>query len=259
MPELSAFHVPDSYAFETMDAAGEGFHPVASIHPARPDAIERLQAAAAAGARLIKWLPSAQNIDPASEAYDPFYAEMKRLGLILLVHCGREEAMETGDWGHLANPLRIRRPLDQGLRIIVAHCATTGLGKDLDDPSQPDQPNFKLWLRLMDEAKYKDLLFGDISTLTQVNHFEHGLAELLERTDLHDRLLNGSDWPLPGINILYQLDPLADAGFISKDEIEPLQELYNFNPMLFDLALTRCVRHPKNTARFLDSIFANPP
>ncbi|MFT5197369.1 MAG: putative TIM-barrel fold metal-dependent hydrolase [Planctomycetota bacterium] len=259
LPEWSAFHVPDTYAFDVASHAGAGFHPVASIHPARPDALQRLREAKAAGGVLIKWLPSAQNIDPASASCDAFYAEMKRLGLILLVHCGREEAMETGDWGHLANPLRLRRPLESGLRIIVAHCATTGSGADLDFPDRPDQPNFKLWLRLMDEPQYKEQLFGDISTLTQVNHFEHGLVELLERQDLHGRLLNGSDWPLPGINILYQLKPLAKAGLIDPADMDALRELYDFNPLLFDLALKRTLRHPKTTARFLNDIFLTRP
>ncbi|MBL4771431.1 MAG: amidohydrolase family protein [Planctomycetes bacterium] len=259
LPEFSAFHVPDAYAIETTGNAGPRFHPVVSIHPARSDAIERLGEAAAAGGVLVKWLPSAQNIDPDNPAWGPFYAEMKRLGMILLVHCGREEAMETGDWGHLANPLRLRRPLGMGLRIIVAHCATTGLGKDLDEPGAPDQPNFKLWLRLMDEPQYEGLLFGDISTLTQVNHFEHGLLELLERQDLHARLLNGSDWPLPGIHILYQLKPLVLKGLINAEDMGPLKELYLFNPLLFDLALKRALHHPKTTARFSDSVFLTRP
>ncbi len=259
LPEWSAFHVPDAFAFDRAAQAGSNFRPVASIHPARPDALERLREASAAGGTLIKWLPSAQNIDPASPTCDEFYAEMKRLGLILLVHCGREEAMETGDWGHLANPLRLRRPLEMGLRIIVAHCATTGMGADLDHPDRPDQPNFQLWLRLMDETKYEDQLFGDISTLTQVNHFEHGLTELLERQDLHPRLMNGSDWPLPGIHILYQLAPLAKAGLIDSADLDALRELYHFNPLLFDLALKRTLRHPKTKGRFLDSIFLTRP
>ncbi|MCP5021069.1 MAG: amidohydrolase [bacterium] len=259
LPKLSAFHVPDAYAFDSAAKAGSNFRPVASVHPTRPDALQRLRDAAAAGGRLIKWLPSAQNIDPASPACDRFYAEMMRLGLILLVHCGREEAMETGDWGHLANPLRLRRPLDMGLRIVVAHCATTGMGEDLDHPDQPDQPNFKLWLRLMDETKYEKQLYGDISTLTQVNHYEHGVIELLGRQDLHSRLLNGSDWPLPGINILYQLSPLAKAGLIDPADIDALKELYGFNPLLFDLALKRTLRHPRTTARFLDSVFLTRP
>lgn len=257
--EMSAFHVPNAHAQEMAQLCGPGFRPVASVHPARADALERLRQAAKAGAVLVKWLPSAQNIDPASPANDGFYSEMKRLGMILLVHCGREEAMETGDWAHLANPLRLRRPLDAGLRIIVAHCATTGRGKDLDDPVKPDQPNFKLWLRLMDEPRYDGLLFGDISTLTQFNHIEHGLVELLKRTDLHARLVNGSDWPLPGIHVLYQLTPLVKAGLLDADDREALSELYDSNPLLFDLALKRAVHHPDGGETFADGVFLRRP
>src|ERR1700733_9386847 len=36
----------------------------ASVHPYRPDALEALDEAVALGAVLLKWLPSAQGIDP---------------------------------------------------------------------------------------------------------------------------------------------------------------------------------------------------
>ena len=54
------------------------FEWAASIHPYAPDALDRLDAAAARGARAIKWLPSAQGIDPASPRCDRFYREACR-------------------------------------------------------------------------------------------------------------------------------------------------------------------------------------
>lgn len=251
----SFFHVPDEWIYAQAQRGGEGFRPAPSIHPRDPIALERLRTAAAQGARLIKWLPAAHNIDPASPDHEEFYREVIALDLTLLVHCGDEHAVVTPHGFELGNPLRLRRPLDMGVRIVVAHCATSGTGEDLDQPGAPRQPNHRLFLRLMDDRRYEGHLFGEISTITQVNHYQNGLADLLERTDLHPRLINGSDWPLPAIHVLYQLAPLTKAGFLAPEDRAPLAELYDYNPLLFDLILKRAVRHPETGAKFADEIF----
>ena len=61
---------------------------------------------------------------------------------------------------------------------------------------------FDLFLRMMDEAKYVGLLFGEISAMLQFNRMPVPFATLLKRQDLHSRLVNGSDYPLPAINAL---------------------------------------------------------
>ena len=53
------------------------FQWAASIHPFDPTAVARLDHAAARGARAIKWLPSAQHIDPADPRCDAFYARLR--------------------------------------------------------------------------------------------------------------------------------------------------------------------------------------
>jgi uncharacterized protein len=53
---------------------------VASIHPYAEDALARLDRAAAAGARAVKWLPSAMNIDPRAARCRPFYDRLAALG-----------------------------------------------------------------------------------------------------------------------------------------------------------------------------------
>ena len=58
--------------------------------------------------------------------------------------------------------------------------------------------NFELFAQLMDDARYRTNLFGDISAMTQNNRMSV-VATLLERRDWHERLLNGSDYPLPGV------------------------------------------------------------
>ncbi len=150
--ERSTFHVPDAYAADLAARHPAVFEWAASVHPYAPDALDRLDAAKARGARAVKWLPSAQGIDPASERCDRFYEKLKYLGLPLISHAGDERAVR-GFGEHLGNPLLLRRPLDAGVRVVVAHCASLGMGRDLDRPDPPLVDNFALFARLMDEPR----------------------------------------------------------------------------------------------------------
>jgi len=253
--ERSEFHVPNEYAFAQVARYPELFVAAASIHPYRPDAVEQLERWAARGATVVKWLPNAQGIDPASPACDDFYAAAARLGVALLVHTGEEHAVEAQEDQALGNPLRLRRPLEAGVRVIAAHCASSGSDLDLDDPEEGRLPSFELLLRLLEEPRWEGLLFADISTVTQVNRYPRALATLLERVDLHPRLVNGSDYPLPAVNVLYQTRALRRDGFLTAEERELLNELYHYDPLLFDLCLKRSVRSPTSGVHFADSVF----
>ncbi len=47
-------------------------------------------------------------------------------------------------------------------------------------------------------------------------------------------------------------------GYITSKEREHLNEIYEFNPLLFDLALKRTLKHPKTGQKFEDSAFLMP-
>ena len=107
----------------------------------------------------------------------------------------------------------------------------------------------------MDNPRYDGLLFGDISAMTQFNRLPGPLATLIERPDLHHRLLDGSDYPLPAINIVVQTRALVKHGFITQDERKHLNEIYHYNPLLFDYVLKRTVQAPGTRERLAPSIF----
>lgn len=251
----SEFFVPNDHALAARDAHPGRFHAAASIHPYRPDALAELERVHAAGVRVLKWLPAAQGIDLTSPRCDAFYAACARLGVALLVHVGEEQAVHAEEDQALGNPLHLRRPLAAGVRVLAAHCASLGTDEDLDDPARPRVPSFELFLRLMGEEAWEGLLFGEISTVTQRNRYGGVLATLLERTDLHPRLVNGSDWPLPAVNVLYSTRALQADGFLEEEEREALGELYHWSPLLFDLCLKRTVRVPGSGAGFADEVF----
>lgn len=171
----------------------------ASIHPHRRDAIARLRTAHADGAVLVKWIPSIMNIDPADPRHIPFYRVMAELGIPLLTHTGMEKSFANAR-DELADPLRLRLPLEHGVTVIAAHIASTG--------ETDGQDNFSRILPLF-QAYPK--LYADISSLTQVNKLDY-LAQALATQGLAERLLYGTDWPLqfvPLVSPWYHLDHIG--------------------------------------------------
>jgi mannonate dehydratase len=252
--DSSAFFVPDNYAAELARRFPDRLEWICSIHPARADAIVALDWAARLGARAVKWLPSAMGMDPASAQCDDFYAALVRLNLPLLTHGGAEEAVHGAGMGELNNPLRLRRPLDHGVRVIVAHCASLGEYADIDrGASGPRTDAFDLFARLMDEPRYEEQLFGDISAVTQINRVGRPLEILLARSDWHGRLINGSDYPLPGVMPLFSMRRFVEQDYLTSPQADVLSEIRRYNPLLFDFVLKRSLA--KNGRRFAPVVF----
>lgn len=253
--EKTEFYVPNEYVFALAEQYPDLFVPNISVNPYRPDALEELVKWAKRGARIVKWLPNAMGINPSDPRCDPFYQKMKELDLILLSHGGEEKAVEAEEDQKLGNPLLLRRALDLGVKVIVAHCAGLGSNEDLDSSEQQRVPNFDLFLRLMNEKRYEGLVFGEISAMTQFNRIGKPLTTILKREDLHERIVNGSDYPLPAVSILIRTRPLVKGGYITPDERECLNEIYDYNPLLFDFVLKRTLKLPGANTRLPASVF----
>ena len=252
--ESSAFFVPDRYSADLAERFPDRLEWVCSIHPARSDAVEELDWAAKHGGRAVKWLPSAMGIDPASAKYDGFYEALVGLDLPLLTHGGEEQAVQGAKMEELNNPLRLRRPLDHGVRVIVAHCASLGEHADIDRGSNgPRTDAFGLFARLMDEPRYEGRLLGDISAVTQVNRVGRPLEILLARSDWHSRLINGSDYPLPGVMPLFSVRRFVEQSYLTSSQATVVSEIRDYNPLLFDFVLKRSL--VKNGQRFAPIVF----
>jgi len=240
-PELSPLYTPNEYVLRL---ASE--HPdlvaCASVHPYRADCLERLDTVAASGAQCVKWLPNAMGIDPGSARCDPFYRRLAELRLPLITHGGKEYAMDAGLHQDLGNPLRLRRALDAGVRVVVAHCAAMGSFRDLDRDGQPQTRSFDLFLRLFTEDRYEENLFADISTLAHVHHGLGPLRELLKTPEWHPRLVYGSDYPLPALRFMVIPSKLQLGGLLEPEDRRMCNELFRTNPLLFDFAVNRSLR-----------------
>lgn len=198
--ERTQLYVPNEFLIGEL-ARYPQLHVGASINPYRADAVQRLEAVAAAGAVLIKWIPNIQLIDPADPAIEPFYRKLAELDMPLLSHTGQERSFAGAD-DRFGDPQRLELPLSLGVTVIAAHIATTG---EIDG-----QRNFD---RILPLFKRYPNLYTDVSSLTQINKLNY-LAEALQQVDLADRMIYGSDWPLqffPLVSPLYHLNHISLA------------------------------------------------
>ncbi|MGB9150483.1 MAG: amidohydrolase family protein [Burkholderiales bacterium] len=236
----STFYLPNEYAAKTAALYPQYFEWAASIHPYRKDCVEALEQAVKQRARAVKWLPAAQGMNPSSALCDKFFSALVRHKLPLITHAGEEKAVHGGDTQAYGNPLLLRRALDHGVRVVVAHCASLGQDRDLDlGANGPYVNSFELFARLMDDAKYGKTLHGDISAVTQLNRAIDVLKRIIERSDWHGRLLNGSDYPIPGVMPLYSIENMLQEKMITKPIAPVLREIRKHNPLLFDFVLKR--------------------
>lgn len=256
--DLTTFSVSNRYAAKVAASRQDRFEWIASVHPYREDAVEELRWCKANGARAVKWLPPSMAIDLASPRCVPFYAALRELDLPLLTHVGQEMSVEGAHRQDLGHPLALRHPLDHGVRVIAAHCASLGSSPDWDAvpagsaATAPMVENFRLFARLMDEPRYAKLLHGDISATILYSRADYP-ADILRNAAWHGRLLNGSDYPLPGIMPIVSIDHFVRLGLLAESDVPVLRELREHNPLLFDFVLKRSLK--SGGARFAPRLF----
>jgi len=175
-------YIPNDYVAEQIQQY-DNLYFGASINPYRHDALQRLDKVKQQGAKLIKWIPNIQHIDPQDPRLITFYKKMRDLKLPLLSHTGQEHAFSNAI-DKYGDPLRLTLPLSLGVTVIAAHIATTG--------QTEQQDNYQRILPLF--SRYPNL-YADISSLTQINKLGF-LAKALKEPRLTGRLVYGSDYPL---------------------------------------------------------------
>ncbi len=174
----------------------------ASVHPYRRGAAAALEEVTASGAVLIKWLPLTQNIDAADPRTIAFLEHAGRIGVPILVHYGGEMSLpdprpDLEDPAPMLESLRRLRGRGRMPTVIVAHAAA---------PSWPWSAGARYFDRLMDAlaGEFRDApLYADIAALATWNR-TRWLKRLLDRPELHDKLVYGSDFPIPTFPQLFR-------------------------------------------------------
>lgn len=237
----TGIYCPNDYVWEICQKYPDLFVPCISIHPYRKDALEQLNMWADRGVKMIKWLPNSMNISMDNEKCVSFYDELVKRSMVLLVHVGDEHAVDVGIGGlnqRLGDPKLLKYSLDRGVRVIAAHFASEG--------KQPDgTPNFKVIADLMDNPKYADLLYADISAIMTIKRCGQPLKFLLDNPKYHKNLVNGSDYPVPVIDYIECSSQWVYLGYITTSERLLLNEIYKVNPLLHDFVSKRLLRRTK--------------
>ncbi|ODS30513.1 MAG: hypothetical protein SCARUB_04383 [Candidatus Scalindua rubra] len=111
-----------------------------------------------------------------------------------------------------------------------------------------------LFKEMMQEEKYKGQLFGEIASLT-IPRSQNILFDILKDENLHNRIVNGSDYPIPALNILKPTKALYKVGYITKEDKIALDEIYSYNPLLFDFVVKRTIKDPNTGKHLPESMF----
>jgi predicted TIM-barrel fold metal-dependent hydrolase len=209
-----------------------------SIHPARPDAIDELERCLERGAVLMKCLPNCQNIDPSDRRYRPFWERMAAAGLPLLAHTGGEHTVPIVNAAY-ADPKLLRLPLECGVTVIAAHCAT---GSGVFDTDYFDD-----WVAMLREFPN---LYGDISALVSLNRCGH-LRDCL-REEIAPRILHGSDFPVPVLGHRLWLQ-----GWIDRSTFRRCQKIPN--PVERDWQFKRALGFGDEIAMRVNGLLRQPP
>jgi hypothetical protein len=182
MQDRGSCYVPNDYVLRLAREHPE-FLPAIAIHPARRDALEELERCLEEGAVLLKCLPNCQNIDCNDRRYRRFWERMAGAGLPLLAHTGGEHTVEvvSREW---SDPRTLRLPLECGVNVIAAHCATKS---GLFDPEY-----FHVFAEMT--RRYPNL-YGDTSAFNVPIRGRH-VDKCLSAPLVH-RILHGSDFPVP--------------------------------------------------------------
>lgn len=225
--EATPFLVSNDYCFEVCGDSDK-LLPICSVNPARSDAIEELERVVRKGAVAIKLLPNTQGVDPARPAYQPFWQRMAQLGIPLLTHTSFEHTLPVIEQTY-GEPDRLRAPLDEGVTVIAAHCASSGVAhlttEHIDD-----------WLEML--RTYPNL-FGDISAMASPARFTY-VSRILEDDLARERVALGSDFPIPVTPWLF----VPQLGWSKALELRDIE-----NPLQRNLETFRALGFPQSVLR----------
>ncbi len=233
------------------------FVPVVSVNPYRVDAIKQIESLKDKS-RYIKWIAPAMGFDPSDISNNEFYRRVKKNGQVIMSHSGAVDSFRPMDpeFQRLGDPLLMTRALDFGIPVILSHAG----GEDVKRYPEPvDEWNWGLetytktyhnnenFIEMMASKKneFQWCLFGDISALTVEENFQHFNAFFgPDKKHFNYRMVYGSDYPLAAARGLYPVEDMIDSNLIDNGLKLPLEEVFNYNPLAFDVAVKRLLKAP---------------
>ena len=176
--------------------------PFFSVNPNRKDALNLIEKYHKMGFKGGKLLHSYWETDLNDKRYEPYFRLLSELGLPLVIHVGDENSLASNK--ALESIEQLKSPLNLGCRIVCAHMGASSdgvLSMFSRDPEKLGANYFTLlgWLREFDG------LYADVSALLCINKARI-LPHLKTQTQIHDKILFGTDFPVPFSVILSSYD-----------------------------------------------------
>jgi predicted TIM-barrel fold metal-dependent hydrolase len=173
------------------------FIPFLSVNPRRPDALDLIDELVERGCRGAKFLQNYWGIDLNSERLIPYYEKLKQHKLPLIIHIGSEYTIQSDPCYERVEMLDL--PLGAGVTVIAAHM---GLGRF--------EHKFRAWRNLSKQPRHFDRdyfrllemltqyqnLYADISAILAPLR-ARALRHLSEQKQVHEKILFGTDYPVP--------------------------------------------------------------
>jgi len=206
--------------------------PFFSINPKRSNALELIDTYVAHGFKGAKFLQNYWNVDTREKRYQPYFDKLAELNIPLIVHVGNESSIHS--YKECEAIEMLDAPLAAGVTVIAAHMALSyesfGIRKMFSkNPKYFNEEYF----RLLEMLKEHDNLYADISALLTPIRAK-ALRHLSEQKEIHDKLLFGTDFPVPFTAIINSYDIPYRKRFAHAKEKNPYDRYVKLISEYFD-------------------------
>lgn len=169
--------------------------PFFSINPMRKNALDLIDYYYEKGFRGAKFLQSYWGVDTSEKRYLAYFEKLKKLNLPLIIHVGNENSIQSIK--EFESIKMLYAPLKVGVKTICAHMAVSYNYKNILSLLSLKEKNFsKEYFILLELLQTHDNLYADISAILTPFRAKV-LKHLSTQNQIHDKLLFGTDFPVP--------------------------------------------------------------
>lgn len=178
--------------------------PFFSINPMRPDALNEIDRYSELGFKGAKFLQNYWGVDTREARYRPYFEKLKEKNIPLIVHIGSESSVHS--FKTCETLAMLDQPLHVGVNVIAAHMALSYSPLKLIQAfsSHPKHYNDE-YFQLIEMLQKHQNLYADISALLTPVRAKI-LRHLSQQHSIHDKLLFGTDYPVPFTTIFNSYD-----------------------------------------------------
>ena len=206
--------------------------PFFSINPMRPDALDLIDKYYELGFKGAKFLQNYWGVDTSQKRYEAYFEKLKAKKLPLIIHVGSESSVHS--YKECESLEMINQPLEIGVNVVCAHMALSYKPLKIFKAFSKKPKNFNHdYFKLLEMLEIHDNLYADISAiLTPVR--AKVLRHLSQQTHIHNKLLFGTDFPIPFSTIFTSYDLPLKKRFEIEREKNPFDRYIKATTEYFD-------------------------